>query len=102
MNKITASLVCLLLAAMPLRAQTCFNDLRYDDGTFENAFGTFSSARVHFTMRLDPPPNSLLERVCLCWIASEGQDLTFDLLVWDDDGPNGAPGTLLRRFEDRG
>lgn len=51
MNKITASLVCLLLAAMPLRAQTCFNDLRYDDGTFENAFGTFSSARVHFTMR---------------------------------------------------
>ena len=92
--------IALFFVASESSAQSCFDDLRYDDGTFENAFGTFSSARVHFVMRLDPPPNSLLERVCLCWIASEGRDLTFDLLVWDSDGPGGAPGTLLGRFED--
>lgn len=94
-------LLTLLLTAAQARPQSCFNDTRYDNGTFENAFGSTAGSGIHFVMRLDPPSAATLDRVCLCWFTTSlNPNLTFDLLVWDSDGPDGAPGTLLGRFED--
>lgn len=92
--------LALLQTATAARPQNCFDDTRYDNGTFENAFGATVATKIHFVMRLDPPTAATLDRVCLCWVSNNPvPNLTFDLVVWDSDGEDGAPGSLLRRFE---
>jgi len=71
----------------------------HDDGTAENAYG-FGSAAVEgrmvqkFTPRLYP---RTFTTVCIALLTNRPDvgTLDFDLVVYDDDGPGGAPGTLL-------
>ena len=93
-----ATLILLALAAVAAQAQSnCSDGTIHDDGSFENGVGSSSVFSTHVVMRLDPPalPASL-DSVCVCWSQTGGDtSLDFDLVVWDSDGPEGAPGTLL-------
>ena len=74
--------------------------IRYDDSTFETAHG-WNDTVTHgsFVMAFDLPSSpAQIDAVSTCW-ARDGSDssLTYSLALWAADGPNGAPGTLLRR-----
>lgn len=80
----------------------CSDGLVYDDGTFETPLKPTSVfADLQIVMRLDPgPAPARLERVCTCWGKTsilESSEYEFDVVVYDDDGPGGTPGTLLGR-----
>jgi hypothetical protein len=74
----------------------CTGGIQADDGSFETGyFVSGSDSRI--VQRLTPAEYpSLLTRACLCWIAGTGTaNLSYSLVVYDDDGPGGQPGTLL-------
>jgi hypothetical protein len=68
-----------------------------DDGSFENGVRVpfVSDARfVQFLQPLTLP--ALLDRVCVCWSTGEGfQSMSYNLLVYDDNGTAGQPGSYL-------
>jgi hypothetical protein len=72
-----------------------------DDGTVEAGFGWFPSITYGgFVERFDAEAfSSGLERVCICLMQAVNfpPDLeqNFQIVVYDDDGPQNAPGTLL-------
>lgn len=71
--------------------------LVHDDGSVDDAFGAnpLSVARVAFVDRFQPTsyPASF-QSVCLAF-RSDADSLDFEIVVFDDDGPNGGPGTEL-------
>lgn len=76
---------------------SCIGGVEVDDGTFESGyFVTGSGAQI--VQRLTPPTHpSLLTRACICWIAENNSSTTlaYQLVVYDDNGAGGRPGTLL-------
>ncbi len=94
-------LAALLLSATVAAGQSpdpaCANGLIYDDGTFENAYGLVASAgRRSIVMRIDPPPGSPIERVCLCWIRNTADtDLDFNLVFYTAEATSGEPGSPI-------
>lgn len=81
----------------PQAGPTCSGGTALDDGTFENGYRTAFAADVRFVQRLTPTsyPSSLA-RVCACWNTGlNPATMPFNFVVYDDDGPNGAPGRLL-------
>ncbi|MEM9292034.1 MAG: hypothetical protein AAGD01_10165 [Acidobacteriota bacterium] len=73
--------------------------LVYDDGVADNGYGAASTATVYEVVQLFQLPRTPLEwdQATLCF-SRLGIDssLDFDLVVYDDDGIAGAPGTLLQ------
>ena len=73
----------------------------HDDGEAENGYGWNASANVgryaeKFTPVVYP---AKVTTVCTAFITNAGvTDLNFDLVVYDDDGTNGEPGTELGRM----
>lgn len=70
----------------------------HDDGTPENGYGAVASATsVYYVEKFTPPsyPWSY-EQVCVAWTRN-GLDsqINHRLVIYDDDGPSGAPQTLL-------
>ncbi len=76
---------------------TCTGGVKVDDGTFESGYFVIGSSS-QIVQRLTPPSHpSLLTRACLCWISDNPAStlLSYNLMVYDDNGPGGRPGTLL-------
>jgi|SRR5215210_77992 len=75
----------------------CTGGIQVDDGSFETGyFVSGSDSRI--VQRLTPAEYpSLLTRACICWIAGGPgtSNLSYNLLVYDDNGTGGQPGTLL-------
>ena len=77
----------------------CSGGLIYDDGTVENGYGWNSSTVTDgITLTsIDPPyyPYSI-GQVCINWTTLEVvPNINYNIVVYDDDGVGGAPGTLL-------
>lgn len=76
---------------------SCIGGVEADDGTFETGYFV-SGSGAQIVQRLTPPSHpSLLTRACICWIAGSASTttLSYNLVVYDDDGAGGRPGTLL-------
>jgi hypothetical protein len=77
-------------------ANDCSTGVVYDDGLFTDFYGLSPSYMV---MRFDlPSGTTALDRVCTCFgrlDAESAPTLAFDVVVFDDDGAGGLPGTLL-------
>jgi len=77
-------------------AGDCAAGVVYDDGLFTDFYGLSPSYMV---MRFDlPVGTATLDQVCTCFgrlDADRSPTLSFDVVVFDDDGPGGLPGTLL-------
>lgn len=76
----------------------CADGQRHDDGSFETGLHSSGINAPKIVTRFDVVETSTLIRVCVCWSSSFAPgDHAFDVVVFDDDGPAGRPGTLLAR-----
>ncbi|HEY3570433.1 MAG TPA: hypothetical protein VGP73_21060 [Thermoanaerobaculia bacterium] len=92
---------------LPSKDDSCSGGIIYDDGSFEDGYGFnefLASGSIAQAVDL-PAGKSSLDGVCICWSQfpdslSDPLDLllTTTIGVWKDDGPGGAPGTLLTSF----
>lgn len=76
---------------------TCTGGVAVDDGTFETGYFVIGSSS-QIVQRLTPQVHpSLLTRACLCWTSDNPASTTlpFNIVVYDDNGAGGQPGTLL-------
>lgn len=73
--------------------------IRSDDGTAENGYSgnTGTVSEVTLVDRFDRSdfPANLIDTICIGWVSLAPDGVDFDLVVFDDDGVDGAPGTLL-------
>jgi len=78
-------------------ADECTGGISRDDGTFEDAVRVPFVSDARFAQLLQPQSfPALLDRVCVCWNSSEGlESMSYNLLVYDDNGSGGQPGTFL-------
>jgi len=77
---------------------SCIGGVEADDGTFETGYVALGGIESRMVQRLTPPVHpSLLTRACLCWISenASASTLSYQLVVYDDNGPGGGPGTPL-------
>lgn len=82
----------------PEGGPACAGGEIYDDGSPEGGFGwaDFITAGI-YVQRFSPASDpSQYTDVCLCW-QTVGPSMTFEflLVIFDDDGPSGGPGTRL-------
>lgn len=117
-----ACLVAGLLAALPLGAQPfpaenlknhadlvrvvegsvaqdgdgCSGGLVYDDGVFEDGY-RLNTADGRLVQKIDVSSPAALKTACICWQAQGSGDsaVNFNILVYDDNGPGGIPGSLI-------
>jgi hypothetical protein len=76
---------------------SCSGGVQVDDGSYETGYFV-SGSGSQIVQRLTPPEYpARLTRACLCWIAgtSATTTLSYNLVVYDDNGTGGKPGTLL-------
>lgn len=70
-----------------------------DDGAAENGYSGNAAAvsEVTIVQRFDSAdfPAGVIDAVCIGWISQGPDSLNFEIVVFDDDGPGGAPGTEL-------
>jgi hypothetical protein len=68
-----------------------------DDGTFEDGVRVPFVSDARFVQLLTPQSYpALLDRVCVCWSSSSSfESMSYNLLVYGDNGNNGQPGTFL-------
>ncbi len=85
--------------SVPMGVVDCAGGIIADDGSAENGYGwnpaTVTDGRdVHL---LTPPFYPfLLTDVCLAWAQLGGDtSINYNLVIYDDDGPGGEPGTQL-------
>lgn len=79
-------------------ASECTNDgTSRDDGSFEDAIRAPFVSDARFVQLLQPSSfPALLDRVCVCWVTSEGlESMSYNILAYDDNGNGGQPGTFL-------
>ena len=72
--------------------------IRHDDGTVESGFGGDPSVVQRITMVDYFVPTTYpakLDAACFMFVSIGPTSLDFDLVVFDDDGPGGSPGTEL-------
>lgn len=83
----------------PQSKPDCSDGIVYDDGKFERGLapGLFDDA---IAMRFDAKTYpAKLTRVCLNWWRDIfDNEVFFELRIWEADGPNGTPGTLIAAF----
>ena len=76
---------------------SALNELVYDDGSAENAYA-WGVANNRFAVRFTPPSHPANIKTAKFCFWADWPDLDheeFAVEVYDDDGPGGAPGTLL-------
>lgn len=71
-----------------------------DDGTAENGYSgnpdTVTEVRVVDQFDVADFPAGAIDTICVGWISlAGGATLNFDIVIYDDDGAAGAPGTEL-------
>lgn len=66
----------------------------YDDGEVNRYFG-YGAPGGGFAVRFTPPFYPLTISSVRLWPFSESAGVAIDLCAWDDDGPEGSPGTEL-------
>jgi hypothetical protein len=84
----------------PVLTSNCSGGVVYDDGVFNHAYsiGNGDPGDSTMVMRFDLPAGSTtLDQACLCFTRSSGEpsSMAFEVVVYDNDGPGGAPGTFL-------
>lgn len=94
-------------AHIPLQEQNeraispqCSAGVVYDDGVFADGytFGNGDPNDAIMVMKFDLPPGTTrLDQACLCFSRSPTApaSMNFDVVVYDDNGPGGQPGTLI-------
>lgn len=92
----------LVSPATPPRAASpqCNAGLVYDDGVFNDAYslGNGDPGDATVVTRFDLPAGTVgLDQVCACFSrsAAGSSSIGFEVVVYDDNGPGGQPGTLL-------
>ncbi len=73
-------------------------ELIYDDGTFENGYGWNAAVVTQgiITMLFTPDEYPWqFTTMCVALTQNQTNNLTFDIVMYDDDGAGGAPGTVL-------
>ncbi|HXU31707.1 MAG TPA: hypothetical protein VN851_14125 [Thermoanaerobaculia bacterium] len=80
----------------PQAGPTCSGGSAADDGSIEEGYRV-GAPDVRIVQRLLPPNYpSILSRVCTCWLTgTDPSAMSFNFMVYDDDGPSGTPGTFL-------
>jgi len=84
--------------AYPNESSPCNGGEVLDDGSPESFLGAIStSPRRTVVQRFTPPSYpSVYYEVCVAWGRSGSDpEISYDVVFYDDDGPNGDPGTLL-------
>ncbi len=96
-EKLTDLPVAIGMPAAPKAGPTCTGGIAYDDGTFENGYRLPFTPSAQYVQRFGPAPfPARAARVCVAWQSGLGAAIApFNFLFFDDDGPNGTPGTLL-------
>src|SRR5689334_5339728 len=90
------SVELLTAAATP----SCSGGVVYDDGSFNNGYslGNGDPGDSTMVMRFDLPVGTTgLDQVCACFTRSETgpTSMPFQVVVYDDNGAGGQPGSLL-------
>ncbi len=79
----------------------CSGGVVYDDGTLNSGYGLSAGGqRAGAVMRFDLPGGTTsLDQACICLSRSAGapSSMNFDLVVYDNNGSGGSPGTLIRQ-----
>ncbi len=89
------------VAAPKAASPQCSQGVVYDDGVFNNAYslGDGDPGDSTMVMRLDLPAGTTgLDQVCLCFSRgtfSSPSSMGFNVVVYNDNGPGGVPGTLI-------
>lgn len=79
----------------------CTGGIVADDGTFESGYavGTGQPGSSILVQKLSLGGATQLDQACVCFARSQSNpgvdNFPFELVVYDDDGGNGTPGTLL-------
>jgi len=94
------SALCVLvpaaLLAAPPNGDLCPGGVAVDDGTFEDGYKVALTTNARMVQLLQPPAaGALLTKACVCWKSLELPTLNYNLVVYNNDGPDGLPGTLL-------
>ena len=78
-------------------AGDCATGTKLDDGSFETAFRIPFASSAQFVQRLVPSSYpAVLRKSCSCWATDDAvPSVGYSVVVYDDDGPNGQPGTRL-------
>ncbi len=81
---------------LPQSGPACIGGVAADDGTVEEGYRV-GAPDVRLVQRLTPTSYpSTLSRVCVCWLTgSDPSTMSFNFIVYDDDGPGGFPGSFL-------
>jgi len=79
----------------------CSGGVVYDDGVFNDAYsiGDGDPGDATMVMKFDLPPGTTsLDQVCACFTrlsASSPSSMNYEVVVYNDNGPGGQPGTFL-------
>jgi hypothetical protein len=115
MNRIVSTTLALLTVVAPALAQPapegevvvvsepattpgCVNGVRYDDQSFETMYAVNGAgADVQLMLFELPPGTNTLDQACICFSRNTGgpASFPFSVLVFDDNGAGGAPGSLI-------
>jgi len=74
----------------------CSGGIVYDDGGFSNGYSIVLEATMVMKFEL-PVGTTSLDQVCVCFSrpSSQPENRNFDVVVYDDNGAGGQPGTLI-------
>ncbi|MFL6201759.1 MAG: hypothetical protein ACJ76J_21510 [Thermoanaerobaculia bacterium] len=80
-----------------IKAAQCAGGSILDDGTYENGLRTPFASDARFVQRFTPAGYpALVNQVCVCWATGlDPASMGFSVVLYDDNGVNGQPGTLL-------
>jgi hypothetical protein len=79
----------------------CSQGVVYDDGNFNDFYslGDGDPGDATVVMKFDLPPGTVrLDQVCACFTrlsTSSPSSMNFEVVLYNDNGPNGLPGTFL-------
>lgn len=81
---------------IPQAGPMCTGGVAADDGSIEQGY-RIGASDVRLVQRLVPPSYpTTLSRICTCWLTgSDPSAMSFNFLIYDDDGENGSPGSFL-------
>jgi hypothetical protein len=97
-EQILPHIAALDLAGATLNCTAGAGLIRHDDGNAESGYSGDPDQMQHFTMVDHFVPTAYpaaIDGVCLALLSLGPSSLDFDIVVHADDGPGGAPGTLL-------
>ena len=77
----------------------CNGGVKYDDGSFQDAYQAGSSGLVSMVMKFDlPAGTTTLDQVCSCFTrlsTATPSTMNYEVVIYNDNGAGGAPGTLV-------